>query len=209
MYFLPSNYKESCTIWIMYCPIYFLHILKLCIKLRWMQTDNGLLVNCVRKPTLSFFCALISTMFKWDQVQSTPSLWVHLQFVLAGQTGVKMYTKTTTSRLRTVATIPTMPSMCSRSILHRPVSPTLSPICKRQREHSSSCRTHMIFFLRNFKSFLLSWHVSATRGRHRQRRSQHTAMRLHWTYSVTLGPLKLARVMSKIIMCDAEYYCTD
>lgn len=81
MYFLPSNYKESFTIWIMYCPIYFLYILKLCIKLRWMQTDNGLLVNCVRKPTLSIFCALISTMFKWDQVQSTPSLWVHLQFV--------------------------------------------------------------------------------------------------------------------------------
>lgn len=81
MYFLPSNYKESSTIWIMYCPIYFLYILKLCIKLRWMQTDNGLLVNCVRKPTLSIFCALISTMCKWDQIQSTPSLWVHLQFV--------------------------------------------------------------------------------------------------------------------------------
>lgn len=45
MYFLSSNYKESCTIWIMYCPIYFLYIQKLCIKLRWMQTDNGLLVD--------------------------------------------------------------------------------------------------------------------------------------------------------------------
>lgn len=164
----------------MYCPIYWLKIQTLSMRLKRMQTDSSLLFpsDTLRpSPVIAFFV--------------DPSA----VCVLAGQTCVKMYTKTTTSRLRTVATIPTMPSVCSRPILHRPVSPTLSSICKIQREHSSFHWIHT-----RFSDLKTSPPREGAIDKDFTTQSDASSLNLFCHFKATQMP--------KILTCDVEYYYT-
>lgn len=116
--------------------------------------------------------------------QSQAALEVHPE---SYQTGVKTYTNTTTSRLRIVPTIPTMPSTFSRSTLHLPDSESRASATWKKVQYSVRQWT-MLQALQSgilMSNYSVLTHFCHTRAPSTQTSHQPTQPKcLCWTYSV-------------------------